>query len=117
MSGSLCVVLGGGGPAFKVTVAPPLVSGSGDTPSIRTGAATATVEGGVGPFSYSWSLISADPNVTLNLETPTRAFFLAIGMLPNEEANGTAICSVTDTATGLTEVSNELTGLMFRTGV
>ena len=68
---------------------------------------TATPSGGVGPFTYAWARVSGDTQVTINSDsTPSTRFQITYGI--GESYSAIFACTVTDTETGLSTVSNSV---------
>lgn len=81
------------------------VSGTGATVPVTTTTAFVTVSGGIGPFTYLWTY-TGDPGIEILSPYTVGTAFRASPVL-GEPKYGWARCEVTDTATGLTAITNE----------
>jgi hypothetical protein len=70
-------------------------------------AVTATYNNGTGPFDYSWSMKEGS-SVAIHIREPDAATTTFYCFDSGGEKDGTAICSVRDTATGLTRTSPDV---------
>lgn len=100
--------------ALSVSAAPVNADGIGGVANINTSASTATASGGIGPFTYLWTKVSGD-NITINNATLATTTFRGSLMASPEVRNATFICTVTDTATGLSAPSNNVFARVERT--
>lgn len=103
MSGAVVMMMGGEG--MSVVAEPPFFSISGADSTIVSPFVTAVVSGGIGPFSYLWSFTVSDPYISVQSPFDASTRFQSSGMFPGQVTSATAICTVTDTATGQTEVT------------
>ena len=75
------------------------------------GPATASVSGGIGPFTYAWSRTGGSATVTATAPTSAATSFSAFqgsaGVITS-----TWICTVTDTATGFSAITNTVSTSM-----
>lgn len=93
--------------ALSATASPSGVSGANTLPAVTTNASTATPSGGFGPFTYSWAFVSGDAITVLSPTTASTAF-RGSAMSVGEIRNAIFRCTVTDTATGFTAVTNDV---------
>lgn len=88
---------------FTTSLSPTTLTQSGPSySSVTTGTCTVTVTGGVGPFTYAWTIVSGDPSFTPNSPTSASTTFTGTTTDPGVPTFATYKCVVTDTATGLT---------------
>lgn len=93
-------VFGAGAPGATHTVSVTDISDSGATPGPVGGSSTATVTGGVGPFTYSWSWIGSGPaGVSLSGSTTATATISWTSEIAGDRVT-TLRCTVTDTGNG-----------------
>jgi hypothetical protein len=87
------------GSDMSVSVSPSAVSGiSFGTGTVTSNAATVTVRGGVGPFTYLWTYVSGDTFTITSNTAASTTFSKAIGL--NEAYAGVYRCTVTDAGAG-----------------
>lgn len=68
-------------------------------------ATTATPDGGIGPYTYSWARVSGDASITIT--QPLAATTQFTTSLTSGQSKAAAFaCTVTDTGSGLVEVTN-----------
>lgn len=98
------ITLPGGGGIFSASISPGfanglVISSSGVTfANVTSNAVTATVLGGVGPFTFDWIKVSGDSAVLPTADTEATTQFSA--MVPrNNQRVATYKCRVTDTGT------------------
>lgn len=103
MSGAVVMMMGGEG--MSVRAEPASVSVSGPNETILSPFVLAVVEGGVGPFLYLWSFLVSDPKISVISPADASVRFQSSGMFPGEVTSATAVCTVTDSATGQAEVT------------
>lgn len=100
---------------FTVELSPSTESGSGpDATVITTGYVEVAVTGGVGPFTYSWTQVSGD-SISAISAAAYRTLFRATFMDPDETRIAVYKCTVTDTTTGLSEETGNVTITLTRT--
>lgn len=88
--------------SYEVFISPsPVVTISGNGASTSP-KATANVTGGVGPFTYLWTIDSA--GITINSDTEKSSSFSASGY--NTDIEGVATITVTDTGNGNAETTD-----------
>lgn len=106
MTGAVAVVASSGG--LRAIAAPDSVSGlgSGGTPFSTSPNVQVTVSGGVGPFTYLWTRRSGVGGTPTNPNGPLTAFTITMG--PGTIVNSVFGCLVTDTATGFTTPTNDV---------
>jgi hypothetical protein len=63
----------GGGAAITVSLTDPGLSTVGPSSTLTSAAMHATPSGGVAPYSYAWSIVSADPGPTFTINSPALA--------------------------------------------
>lgn len=103
MSGAAFFALSASGDPFSVSI--PI------TDEVQTGSSTvdklvfATIVGGIGPFSYEWS-IYGEVGVSVVDPSVNPATVRAIDLIQLEPKFGTLVVNVTDTASGATVGSN-----------
>lgn len=88
---------------------PGSVSKTGFTAILTTSAVAATVTGGIGPFTYSWTVANQTGSRDVDVVTPTGSStaFRIIGSMSADEGTCDAVCTITDTGNGgATTVSN-----------
>jgi hypothetical protein len=86
--------------ALTVTASPTSVSGSRATPGATvSNSSTATVSGGLGSYTYSWTDGGA---ATITSPTAATTTFSAIVTCANTPVEDTATVTATDTSTGIT---------------
>lgn len=95
--------------AMSASASPTLLTGStnidGGTAS-TSGNATATPSGGVGPYTYAWEKVSGD---TLTVSSPTSASTGFSGTVGSGgDLSAVYRCEVTDTGTGQTAYTNNV---------
>lgn len=91
---------------------PGSISKTGFTSIITTGLAAATITGGIGPWTYSWTVFNQIGSLNVQVVTPTGSStaFRILGSMTLDEGTCSAICTVTDTGNGgATTVSNVCT--------
>lgn len=82
-----------------VSITPDPADGLAPSPTPASVSPTANVTGGVGPFTYSWSIISGGTGVTLtNATSATCTVTTNTGAV--QTRTGTLQCDVTDTGNG-----------------
>lgn len=106
MSGALCVMAGGAAGPLVVTVSPALLTGTAvGAEGVTSASGTATISGGVGPYTGFWSrqfgsveLSAINPNATTTLFggyslTPGVPSFSAFFMFTATDAVGATAVS------------------------
>lgn len=83
-----------------VSIAPDPRTGSSSTSTVTSGNATASVTGGVGPFTYAWTWDDNIDSITALSPTSATTQFRKTGAVSGESYYGTARCTVTDTGNG-----------------
>ena len=103
--------------ALSATLSPTSLTPTGTTPTITTSACVATPSGGTGPYTYLWSYTFHDSATlpTINFGTTSGASFSQGSMVSTDIYNATAVCTVTDTASGVSAVTNTVTIQWYRT--
>lgn len=93
--------------ALSASASPSFVFGGGAGIVVTTITSTATPTGGLGPFTYAWAFVSGD---AVTVESPTLATtaFRGETMAVGEIRNAIFRCTVTDTATGFTAITNDV---------
>ncbi|MEM9600675.1 MAG: hypothetical protein AAF926_06605 [Pseudomonadota bacterium] len=86
--------------ALSVSVSPSGVTKFGTGAAQSTSTVTATVTGGIGPFTYSWTRASGSTKISAISPSAASTAFQSSGLSPGESAVATFIVTVTDTATG-----------------
>lgn len=104
MSGALCIMVGSA-PALEVRIDPASLYGASSSLPIRVGPSTATVTGGVGPFSYHWEDIAGSSKVVADTPFSNTSDFTCVDIPPGELAVSYFTMKVTDNATGLQAVA------------
>ena len=97
MSGAAFFAMSAAGEPFSVSV-PPFASASTGSSTV-TETVQATVSGGVGPFTYGWS-IDGDLGVSLVDPTANPVSVRAIGLIQGEPNFAMVSVLVNDTGTG-----------------
>lgn len=102
---------GGGGASYSVTAAPASAYGArvvNGLTTVQTEVVTATPVGGVSPYSYLWSVVSA-PSGDWTITTPTvqTTRFACAEVDGGESYTATFKCTVTD-GTGSVVASNNV---------
>lgn len=92
---ALAAVLGGSTPPPSVSV-PTSVSKEGNTASQTTSSVTATVTGGLAPFTYSWTRTSGDTEVSATAPSAATTAFTDTTLVAGEIDTATFTCTVTD---------------------
>jgi hypothetical protein len=93
---------------FTATAAPSSWSGATASGNLLVSDPfTASVTGGVGPFTYAWTLISG--GAVFGIDSPTSATTTFSGVGYSDLDIATYKCVVTDTATGLSDDTNTIT--------
>lgn len=90
-------------PPLSVSVAPASLYGTGYN---LTDPATATVTGGVPPYTYSWQRLSGSTNILANDPTAAETPFYWDGPLSGPPKLSTWRCTVTDSASTVVNSSN-----------
>lgn len=82
-------------PALSVAISPTTASATGST--VTTNSVTATPTGGLGPFTYAWTLVSNSGVTSPAITSPSTAATRFTGS-PTDGHSGTATfrCTVTD---------------------
>lgn len=93
--------------ALSASASPSFVSGSDTGVVVTTNTSTATPTGGFGPFTYAWAFVSGDA-VTVVSPTLATTAFRGGAMGVGETRNAIFRCTVTDTATGFTAITNDV---------
>lgn len=104
MSGALCI-MAGSGRSLGVSIDPASLYGSSSSLPIKVGPSTATVTGGVGPFSYHWEDIAGSSQITADTPFSHTSNFTCVDIPPGELAVSYFRMTVTDNATGLQAVA------------
>lgn len=97
MSGAVVMMMGAGG--LYAESSPDFVSAVGSGVSIMTPPVSVSVYGGVGPYSYAWS-VGPSGKVTASSPSGQTTSFIGSFLAAGEEVTDTAICTVTDTGSG-----------------
>lgn len=99
------------GATLTVVASPDSVIGaiavSAGSPSVTTNSTTATASGGSGPYTYAWTLVSADSLVwTATLPTERTSSFRAADVTAGLDSFASFTCTATDArgATGTVDV-------------
>lgn len=90
---------GGHDPGATHTVSAPDISAGSVRPSVAAGSSHATVTGGVGPFTYSWSWVSGGTGINLSGTTSSTVSAQTANGSPQVRF-GKLRCTVTDTGNG-----------------
>lgn len=85
----------------QALVSPLSLSVMGATAAEATGAATVSVLGGSGSYTYAWSWLSGGAGITIGSPTADSTSFSATTLTPGQTFSGVAQCTVTDTVTTL----------------
>lgn len=93
---------------LSATAAPGSVSGSGNTATVTSNSSTCTASGGSGSFSYSWVLVSGG-SVTAVSPSSATSTFRGSTMAAGETRTATFRCDVTDTISGQTASTGNVT--------
>lgn len=104
VSGALCI-LAGGGRSLGVKIDPTTLYGASSNLPIRVGPSTATVTGGVGPFSYHWESITGGSQIVADNPFSYSTNFTGVGISSGEVVVSYFRMTVTDNATGLQAVA------------
>lgn len=85
-------------PPMSLSVAPSSVAGGTTGGPAITDAATATPVGGIGPYTYVWTVISYDAAVSPTVNSPTSASttFRQTGVPANDAVGAIFRCTATD---------------------
>jgi len=94
--------------ALSASASPTSVSGSGNTNAITSTASTATPTGGIGPFTYAWSNVGGDAAVVAVSPSSASSTFRKNPMMPGDSTSATFNCLVTDTGTGFSVTTNNV---------
>lgn len=92
-----------GAAVFGVIGSPNPVTGTSTSPTQASASCTAVVTGGVGPFTYAWSILTGVGVTLTNATTATCVITTNTGSV--QLRNGTLQCIVTDTGNGSTTTS------------
>lgn len=106
MSGAAFFALSASGAPFSVSV-PANQEATTSSSSVNTIVA-ATIVGGIGPFTYSWS-VSGDIGVSIVDPSVNPVTVRAVGLVLGEQKFGLVTATVTDTASGASVDSNTCT--------
>lgn len=106
MSGAAFFALSASGAPFSVSVPENQEATTGSTTVNEIVAAT--IVGGIGPFTYSWS-VSGDLGVSIIDPSVNPVTVRAIGLILGEPKIGLVTVTVTDTASGASVDSNTCT--------
>jgi hypothetical protein len=82
--------------APSVALSPTTLSVTGSTATETTGATTATVTGGAGPFIYANTWQSGGTGLTINSPAGSSTTITGSGLSPGATESGTLLCTVTD---------------------
>lgn len=103
--------------SFSISVSPSSVTGSGGPGIVTSNAATVTVSGGSGSYSYQWNKLSnGGPTITINNPTSASTTFSANLFHGGGNAVGNFDCVVTDTVTSAQLTSNTVSCALDYTG-
>jgi len=98
--------------SFSASASPNSVTG------FRTGAGvattlstTATPDGGVGPYTYSWARTSGDASISITQPLAATTQFTT-SLTSGQSKSASFACTVTDTGTGLSEVTNTVSATL-----
>lgn len=80
----------------SVVIAPTSVSLTQANNTLTAGINSATVTGGVAPYTYAWSWQSGGTGITINSPSSAVTSFTASGVTPGQTLTGTALLTVTD---------------------
>lgn len=105
MTGVLAAIASSGG-RVSVQIEPSTLYGSSTSGIITVGPATMVVVGGVGPFAYQWEYLSGSTQITADSPTSASSDFTGTGVPAGELLVTYFQGRVTDTATGLEQVSS-----------
>lgn len=100
--------------ALSASAAPDFVSGTAGVPTVVTSPSTATPSGGIGPFTYAWAFLSGGA-ITAVSPTSATTVFQGTGMASPETRTSFFECTITDTGTGLSAVTNTVEAEVNRT--
>ena len=81
---------------LSLSISPASEQAGGSTPTIVSGAFTATPSGGVSPFTYSWVISSPDGRTSIDNPTLATTQFTATGLINGEPVIPTYQCTCTD---------------------
>lgn len=102
MTGILCALAGSGGPPLVGQTSPSSVSGSNFVSQnvLTTFTTASVVSGGVGPYTYSWSVtgITGMTECTPNNASSATTAFNCTGVVGVNSGAATGRCVITDTS-------------------
>jgi hypothetical protein len=93
---------------LTASASPASVSGSGNTATVSSGSATCTPSGGSGNFTYSWVRVSGSTSVSAVSATAATSAFRATTLTAGQTLSAVFRCDVTDTTTGVTASSGNV---------
>lgn len=103
-------------PPMSLSVSPPsLYAESIFDTVLTTAAATATPTGGLGPYTYAWTILSGD--ATVNFPTSAVTQFTSGELTPNVPSSATARCTCTDAGGQTATADVELGFLLFHSEI
>lgn len=97
--------MAGSGRTLEVKIDPTSLYGASSSLPIRVGPSTATVTGGVGPFSYHWEDIAGSSQIVADNPFSYATNFTGVGIASGELVVSYFRMTVTDNATGLQAVA------------
>ncbi len=96
---------GGSGGSMTLAASPTSLSKAGIAVSLTTGSTTATPSGGRSPYTYVWSFVSLNGDITINSPFLASTTLTARGMIETPNQDCSIRCTVTDSL-GSTAASN-----------
>ena len=82
--------------APSLSLSPTSLSNTGANSVELTSVVTASVSGGAGPYTYSWTWQSGGSGITIESPSSASTWFQATNLSPGQTVSGTALCTVID---------------------
>lgn len=98
----LATAIAGGGAGPLVSTSPTSLYSGSKSASRTTASVSTLVSGGVGPFTYAWTILGETHPTVANSPAASTTTFTISAIGPGDSCTATGRVTVTDTGTGLT---------------